>query len=299
MLTYPPLYGSLPIGAVAPYVAPTSAHEQAIFLSSKEIDRATLVGSSEVSSLPVSYLQDIQPQKKWRTTSKAGQYLNATFLTPVAANAAAFVAPNFTASTVCRIYFAAVSGDLLAAPDYDSGWMSVWPGGVKPYVDGWPVHTCVVRFANDSAYKYGRIEFADPSAEIDYFEMGRVLFGRSFQPRFNIDVNPGLGLQSPDAQARTPFGHTYTDPRGDASRRMVLPISAVNHNDMKRELFELQRYCGLARDFVFNLDPGRPEDSHLYTMQSLFTDSAQFEAQPLWDSQAQVWRTSLSLTEPL
>ncbi len=293
-------YSVLPIGAGPDYLAPVAAPEHCLFLSSRTIDRATVVASTEVSTLRASFLADIQPAKKWRTTSKVGQYLNITVEQAEECDTAAFIAPNFGPSTVVRIYAAETSADLLTTPALDTGWLSPWPGGEKPVVRDWPGFVCLVRWTNTAAYKYWRIEFADPGALLTYYDLGRVLIGKAFQPSFNVDNNPAIGLQSPDAQSRTPYARTYTDPRGPASRRMTLPLSAVNHDEMVADLFELQRYCGLARDFVFTLDPGATRrDAYLYTLQALFADQAQFENQPWWDGADAVWRTSLTVTEPI
>lgn len=298
MPTSPAPYSVLPVGAGDPYEAPVAAPQSCLFLSSRTIDRATVVAGTEVSGLPASHLADIQPAKKWRTTGKTGQYLNLTLEQAEACDSAAFIAPNHGASTVVRISAAETSDALLSAPDLDTGWQSPWPGGEKPVVVDWPIFTGLVRWTNTAAYKYWRIEFADPGSLLTYFDLGRVLLGPAFQPRFNVDVNPAIGLQSPDAQTRTPFARTYTDPRGPASRRLTLPFSSVNHDELVASLFELQRYCGLARDFVFALDPGATRrDAYLYTLQALFADQAQFEAQPWWDGADAVWRTSLTLTE--
>lgn len=291
-------HSALPLGAGDEYTAPVAAFERCLFLSSQAIDQATIVASTEMTNLPASYLSDIQPAKKWRTTSKAGQYLNITLAQAEACDTAAFVASNFGSETVVRIYAAETSDALLASPPLDTGWQSPWPGGEKPVVADWPQYTGLLRWTNTAAYKYWRIEFADPSVLLTYYDLGRVLIGRSFQPAFNVDVNPAIGLMSPDAQARTPSARTYTDPRGPASRRIALPFTAVNHDDFVSAFFELQRYCGLARDFVFALDPGALRtNAHLYTLQALFTDPAQFETQPWWDGANAVWRTSITLTE--
>ena len=300
MPTSPAPYSVMPVGAGDPYEAPVAAPQSCLFLSSRTIDRATVVAGTEVSGLPASHLADIQPAKKHRTTGKVGQYYNITLEQAEACDTAAFIAPNFGTSTVVRIYAAETADTLLSAPALDTGWQSPWPGGEKPVVVDWPIFTGLVRWTNTAAYKYWRIEFADPGALLTYFDLGRVLLGAAFQPRFNVDINPALGLQSPDAQARTPFARTYTDPRGPASRRLILPFSGVRQDEMIDSLFELQRYCGLARDFVFALDPGAlRRDAHLYTLQALFADAAQFEAQPWWDGDAGLWRTQLTLTEPL
>ncbi|MDP2377793.1 hypothetical protein [Reyranella sp.] len=291
--------GSLPISASPPYLAPTPSvpSKKALFLSSREFDGATIVGSTEVSTLPASFLQDIQPQKKWRLTSKLGQFLAVTLAGPLACDALAFIAANFTGAAVCRVIAATAAASLPASPDFATPWQSVWPVTGKPNDRDAPSFTCVVRFTNTSAYQHWRIEIADIGAETTYIEIGRVLIGVAF--RLRIDLNPSLGLTSPDIQARTPFGRTYSDHRGDASRRILVPMQAVNDVALKRSLFALQRYCGKARDFVFSLETGAPVDPHLYAMQAQFTDDAQFEAQPFWDANGQVWRTTLSLTEPL
>lgn len=300
MPTSPAPYSVQPVGAGDPYLAPVAVPQNCLFLSSRTIDRATVVAGTEVTGLPASYLADIQPAKKWRTTGKTGQYLNITLDQGDSCDTAAFIAPNFGASTVVRIYAAETADALLAAPALDTGWQSPWPGGEKPALLDWPVFVCVVRWPNTAAYKYWRVEFADPGLLLAYYDLGRILLGPGFQPSFNVDINPAIGLQSPDAQSRTPFARTYTDPRGAASRRLTLPFSAVNHDDLVASLFELQRYCGLARDFVFTLDPAAVgRNTPLYTLQALFADQAQFEAQPWWDRDAQLWRTALTLTEPL
>jgi hypothetical protein len=269
-----------------------------LFLSPRAIDLATVVASTEMTYLPASFLADIQPAKKWRTTSKTGQYLSITLAQAEACDTAAFVSPNYGPATVIRIYAAEASADLLTTPALDTGWQSPWPGGEKSAVADWPHFVGVIRWTNTAAYKYWRIEFADPGVLLTYYDLGRVLLGQAFQPSFNVDVNPTVGLASPDAQARTPFGRTYTDPRGPSSRKLTLPFSAVNHDELVSSLFELQRYCGLARDFVFTLDPGAlRSNSHLYTLQAIFADQAQFDVQPWWDGTNAVWRTSLVLTE--
>lgn len=61
-------YSLLPIGAGPEYTAPVAAPQNCLFLSSRTIDRASVVAGTEVSGLPASYLADIQPAKKWRTT---------------------------------------------------------------------------------------------------------------------------------------------------------------------------------------------------------------------------------------
>lgn len=300
------MYGVSPIGAgaygTAPaFVAPTAPPpEKALFLSSHTFDQATIAGSSEVPTLPVSYLRDRRVEKKWRAASKVDQFLSITLARGDICDTVAIVGANFTAAAMCRVMATNTSGIWPAVPELDSGWVSAWPVSGKPILrEPWPVFTNLIRFANLNAYRYWRLYFADPSIETVYTELGRVLIGKAFRPRFNVDINPAIGLESSDVRRRSTFNRTFTDPRGAPSRRMALSLSDVDQDDMRAELFELQRYCGLARDFVFSLDPAATTFHHLYTMQSLFVEGAQFEAIPFWDGSRQLWRTSLQLTEPL
>lgn len=300
------LYGVSPIGAApygtappAPAPLPAPPAEHALFLSSLTFDGARLQASSEVSSLPVGNLKDLRNEKKWRLEAKLDQYLSIDLAKPVACNTVALVGSNLGALGVCRV-IAGPSGSLPQGPYFDSGWMSVWPPSGKPRTDQpWPVFTNLVRFVNDTPFPSWRILFGDPGVESAYLEFGRILIGRAFRPTYNVDVNPAIGLESSDVRRRSTFNRTFTDPRGASSRRMALSLSAVDRDEMRADLFELQRYCGLARDFVFSLDPAATTSHHLYTMQALFVEGAQFEAQPLWDANGEVWRTSLQLTEPL
>lgn len=298
------MYGLSPIGAGAsgtapPFVAPLALPpENALFLSSRVFDRAAIVGSSEVPTLPVSYLRDSRVEKKWRLTSKVDQYLAITTEKYEVCDTVAVIGANFTSTAMCRVM--AGNENLPQSPALDTGWVSAWPVGGKPFLDEpWPVFTNLIRFKNSKGYRYWRLYFADPSIETSYLEFGRVLIGKAFRPTYNVDVNPAIGLESADVRRRSTFNRTLTDPRGASSRRMALSMSAVDRDEMRADLFELQRYCGLARDFVFSLDPAATKFHHIYTMQALFVEGAQFEAQPLWDANGEVWRTSLQLTEPL
>jgi hypothetical protein len=300
------MYGVSPIaagpcGTAPPYVAqPVPAPELALFLSSRAFDSATITGSSEVSTLPVSYLKDSRVEKKWRTVSKVDQWLSIALEKAEACDTVAISGGNLSAAAVCRVMASNWQPGLPLSPEFDTGWVSAWPVSGKPHLDeAWPVFTNLIRFTNLNAFRYWRLYFADPSIVTTYTELGRVLIGKAFRPTYNVDVNPAIGLESSDVRRRSTFNRTFTDPRGAPSRRMALSLSAVDQDEMRADLFELQRYCGLARDFVFSLDPAATAFHHLYTMQALFVEGAQFEAQPLWDAHGEVWRTSLQLTEPL
>jgi hypothetical protein len=213
------IYGIEPFGAAPAYVAPTPpagpVGENALFLSSQPFDRATIVGSSEIPTLPASYLRDFRVERKWRLASKKDQYLAVTLDRALACDTVAIIGGNGSASFLGRILAATSLAALPASPEFDSGWMSAWPLTGKPVLDEpWPVFTNLFRFENTTAYRYWWLLLADPSAENSYMEYGRILIGKAFQPRFNVDINPALGLESPDVRRRSPFGRTFASPRG-------------------------------------------------------------------------------------
>lgn len=275
--------------------------ENVLFLSSEPVDGATLVASTEVSTLPVSYLEDVQPEKKWRATGCAAENITIDLGVATICTALSLIGHNLTSAATLRVRGAATAAGVTAAPSVDTGapGVSAWPASGKHTDTNWPQELSLVRWSNAVAYRYWRLDIVDAANPAGYVQAGRLHIGKAFQPSFNVDQNPSLGLVSPDAQARTPYGRTFTDPRGAASRRFGLPLSGANHTDMTRSLFQLQRYCGLARDFTFSLDPAATADFHLYSMQALFADLREFEGQPWFDTEAQVWRTSLTLTEPI
>lgn len=271
--------------------------ENALWLSSKRIDAATLVASSEEGTLVVGYLQDRPPEKKWRATGCTAEYITFDFGQDVACNALALVGHNLSADATLRLRLAASAANVTAAPAKDSGVVSAWPSSGKHTDEDWPEEFSLVRVTKSTGYRYGRLDIADPTNADGYVQAGRLMAGAALQTRINVDLNVGLGLVSPDEPKVSPFGRRYSDNRGPSSRRLILSLSAINQDDMRAGLFDLQRYCGLARDFAFSLDPTATTFFHTYSLQASFENAAQFESQPIWDADGQVWRTSINIIE--
>jgi hypothetical protein len=272
--------------------------ERAVFLSSRFGDAATLVGSTEQGSLSVGNLQDRRPEKKWRATGDSAEYVTIDLGAACACNALVLVGHNLSSAATLRVRGAASAAAVTASPVVDSGADSAWPSSGKHSDPDWPQEFSLVRFTSGT-YRYWRLDIADDSNPDGYVEAGRLFIGSLFQPTFNVDTNVGLGLISPDARVRSPFGRSYSDPRGPASRRLTLPISAVDEAEMTAGLFELQRYCGLARDIAFCLDPSATTKFHTFSLQALFETDAAFGAEPWFHQDANVWKAELSLIEIL
>jgi hypothetical protein len=267
----------------------------ALFLSSRYLDAATVASSSELSSLPAANVQDMRPDKTWRAMA-ASAYLTVDFGADVAANALAVIWPGPDASATLRWRMASSAAAVTSAPAVDTTVLSAWPASGKPADPDWPYYFSLLTWSNSTGYRYGRLDIADAIT----VEVSRLFVGPKFVPTANVDLNPSLGLQSPGYANRTMWGKLYTDVRGPPSRLLTLPMSSIAETEMTDDLFELQRYAGVARDFAFCLDPAATTKFHKYSGQFRFPSLAPFQAQPFWnDSNNQIWQASLALEEVL
>jgi hypothetical protein len=265
----------------------------ALFLSPRWSDAAAMIASSERGLLAVEHVQTMDPTQVWRAMGCAAESLSWTYGEDVIADAAIIAAHNLSAAAMLRLRLYEGGGNLVA----DSGWVSAWPPSGKPSLMDWPSFLSLVRAVNVTPCRTGRLDIEDPDNPAGYVEFGRLIAGPSFVPSINVGVNPSLGLITPDEAGRTPFGRAYGDNRGPAARTLQLPMSAVDEDEMGEQLFELQRYCGLARDFAFCLDPEATTRFHRYSGQFRFGALAAFQAQPFWNEANQVWQTTLPLEE--
>lgn len=272
-----------------------------LFLSSKWVDEQTTVSASSVQGLlSAENVQTMRPDQVWRATGAAAEYLLLVHDSDIPMEAAILVATNFGTGCQLRLRRSNNLANLTVAPEVDTGLVSAWPASGKPTEDDWPAYFSII-FTNDQdSYRYTRIDIIDPSNPDGYVEVGRLFAGPAFVPADNIDVNWSFGLDSPDEVIKSPFGQTFTDNRGPASRLFTIPISAMNEDELMDELYELERYCGRAKDFAFCIDPAETSKFHKWSMQCRFDPLSPKQAQPYFDQDGQkVWQTILLLVEVL
>lgn len=272
----------------------------ALFLSSRWIDAAMVTASSEEGLLTADHVQTYRPDQVWRATGATAEYIVWDFGEDIVVEALALVAHNLSSSATLRLRLGTSEANVTAAPGYDSGTVSAWPVSGKPAELDWQSYFSLLLAANAVGYRYGRLDIADATNTDGYVQAGRLFVGPAFVPAINIDLNPTLSLISSDEAGRSAFGHTFGDNRGPAARVLQLPMSAVDEDEMGDELFELQRYCGLAKDFAFCLNPAATTRFHRYSMQARFAAMATFTAQPAFTTAGtQVWQTTLAIEEIL
>jgi hypothetical protein len=270
--------------------------EKSLFLGGRLVNQSIVSASSEVAGLPATNLQEYMPEKKWRATTKtASIYIQMPKF--VACDACAIISHNCSTTATFKV----TAGTTLAiasggSPAFDSGYLEMWPTGVKPSDEEWPHFSTLGRWSNGTPYPVWVIRIEDP-LNSDNLEVGRVMIDRAFRPTFSIGHNYGVSLILADVQHRTPFNRLYTDRRGPPGRSMALPLSMVTKRDLWDNLFTMSRLYGTYDDFFVCLDPGETVDRHKIMMQAMFADKLDFESQPVFDNSGNVWRTALTLVE--
>ena len=270
-----------------------------LFLSPRAGDAATVTASSEVSTLPATFVQSQEPTKKWRTDGCAAEYIVFTFEAGVVTNYVAVIGHNLTSAATIRVRLADTLGDLTAAPAEDTGAVSAWPSSGKHSDEDWAHELSLVSIDNAAAYLYARIDFADAANPDGYIDVGRIALGRAWQPTVNVDLDPAISFVPIDVQEVNSYGQTFTDPRPYAQRQFDLSFSGGDQDEVHDYAMELSRLRGQAGDVIVCLDPAATTRFHRWSMQALFTGRAAFKAQPLWNGTKQIWGFSASLIEKL
>lgn len=278
---------------------PTAGDSETCFvLSPADSDAATLACGLS-ATLSVTNLQTMAPAQKWRAPATS-DYITVTFASPVAANALALVGHNFTANAIVRVRGFTTAANMAAQTSavVDTNWQSAWPLGTKPAVTNWLNHTTILRWSNDTALTYWRVDIADGGAGITYTEVGRLALGRAWRPTIRLDLEFSIGHASADVQLISDWGATYGDARY-AARIFDLKFSAQEWRDVMDSVADLQRLRGLARDMVVSIDPAATTDFHRFTMQGVFSNLSALNTIPGWGTTGQMWSFNLPLRELL
>jgi hypothetical protein len=267
-----------------------------LLLSGRHSDRATITPSAEVPTLPASNLQNLQPRRVWRALTKTAS-LSLAFVEPVACNMLTMVGGNPTGERRVRITGAASPSALSSLPVVDTDWVNPWPSGGVPDAPDWPSWLLPVRWINESALTFWKVEIADTA--VTYIDVGRLVLGPVWQPTTNFDLGgTPMSYDPRDAVAETDYGFTFTDRRARSAPRLFsVTVTAANQVEVMRGLQEIQRLAGNAGDVICCLDPGDAANFHLLSMQSRFTKAAGYTAPPAWDEDGQCWGASIDLRE--
>lgn len=297
-------YGAYPFGGdafgappVPATVTPETSHT-AFLLSPRASDTATITAATEVPTLPVANVQNVQPKKVYRSLSTSVS-LSIGLAAPLDCTHLAIVGANLDDSAWVRLRGAAAPIDISGAPVVDTDWINPWPLGAKPDAPDWPSWMQVLNWENEDPLQYWQLDIVDGGGGLSYIDIGRLIIGKPWRPSMNFDFGgTPIAFDPRDAVAETDYGSTFTDRRTLSPPRLFdLQFSALSERDVLRGLFEIQRLAGLAGDVICCLDPADAENHHLMSMQGRFTRGGAYGAPPVFDEQGHCWSTSIGLRE--
>ena len=221
-------------------------------------DDATIVTvGNELSTLPAANLQKLQPTQVWRSSGLTSLYLVVDLLSSTAFDLIMLVGTNASSTATWQIRTA----DTLAFVDgasppgpfaYDSGSISHWP---QTGLATWDVTPALKWFGSSpQTNRYVRIDVTDASNADGYYEAGRLIIAKAWQPTENIAFGWELGFVDDSTKELALGGQTWVDERG---RRRVFnfELGFQTEAEMFDNAFDLDRRRGTAKDVVAILDP--------------------------------------------
>ena len=273
--------------------------EAVIILSPRASDAATLAASSEVATLPVANLQNMQPKKKWRSNGSTSPYIEFDFgAAGCAANGLALIGHNLTGAATLRIRGKATY-PVTSSPTVDTTAVSAWPATGKPTDEDFPHFLSWLDWSNAVALRYWRLDIADAGNAAGYIEAGRVMLGAYWQPTITIDLGGvPLGFDQRDVQTFTDYGETFTDARtASAPRLFQVQISAADKLEVLNGIAEIRRLRGMWGDVACLLDPAATTHFHRESMQGVFTAQQRHNMTQQFTANGEMWSVDLPLRE--
>ncbi len=214
------------------------------------VDSGGISASSEVSTLPVSNIQDPRPTKVWRSAGTSAEYLAVDLGSAKSVSVATILCHNLSAS----------AQPTLKAHSVDDDW------GNAPFSESLDHHPdLITKFFSTVAYRYWRLNFNDSSNPDGYIQIGRFWLGTYFQPErdFSRDfaiqrVDPSITVYS-DAGSKTVCQRT-------PYRQLNLVFPSTED---KEEFDTLFNAVGREGDLLAFLDPNNivwSDGLHEYTI---------------------------------
>lgn len=251
---------------------------RAIIAHPRSLDLATITGAvgawRETQTVSLANLQDMQPGLLARTTNATtNTYIVIQFSAAVAANTAALIATNLSASANIRIRGATSEANLTAAPGYDSGSISAWPGTGRPTDAGLTAWNVFKTLSNSTAYVWWRIDFDDTGNADGYIQLARPILAPGEQTA--LTTSRDFQRAPADVVIDSPFGPTRTQARLKP-RTFTLEFQWLTEAEMWAGLADIDRLRGRAGDLVICLDPDATSLLHHYTLHGLIRDIIPF-----------------------
>ena len=216
-------------------------------------DAATILAGDELATLPAANLLDPQPSSVWRTSGLAAAYLEIDLGATHGVNLVSLLFTNLGAGGTWRVRAAADQAALTAGPGYDSGTLSVWTPGADPTPYGY-ADAILWLGGQQLAYRWWRVDLADPANADGYIEAGRLYVADAWQPSMNVQPGYSIGFVDESVQRVSAAGTLHAIPRR-SRRQGRFTLSFFEGAEMMERGFTLDQTRGRGGDVLFMLDP--------------------------------------------
>ncbi len=231
------------------------------------IDLATLTGGNWTATLPRANIQNRLISKVARTSGDAiaDATINIDFGTTYAIGLIALVGHNI--SVVGKVRIRGDNAGTFASSLYDSGWVSVWPGGVVPIEmlewEGDNFWLGTISAADRAGFqapfiqlntsrtvaRYWRIEVDDTTNVSTYIQIGRIFMSDYWHPEINYSYGASLGYEDETNTQKSVGGQEFFD-NATRYRVMKLQLDWIAESEAYVQALELQRLLGISGELL-------------------------------------------------
>lgn len=247
-------------------------------------DAALISAGSQVTTLPVSNVQQVHLSRKWHTLAGVhASYLLLDMLAAASCSLLGVLGSNLTATATFRLRASntdvtAATGDLL-----DTGTISA---GVKTG------YGAIYYPFNAVAARYWRLDLTDTSLP-DNLQVGRLFLGPSWQPSINQEYGWSVTALD-DSDVVESYGlQIYVDEKPQR-RQLQFSLAFMDQPEMYGNAFALARAAGRIRDVLAVQDS---LDGVYLSEQSVF--GLITEVQPLIHETSNTFRQKFTIKERL
>lgn len=159
----------------------------------------------------------------------------------------------------------------LATPDYDSGWLPVWPA-VYPFGtiewgapnfwertltraerEGYPKHL-IHLLPTTQRLRYWRLEISDAGNPDGFISAGRLFVADAWQPTNGVAFGSGIGWEDATTFQESLSGAEYADEK-PPFRVVQLTTHFMGTDEALAAAFEIQRRAGTSKEVLYIADP--------------------------------------------